>query len=72
MDAICPNPAEGSLTAAPEEGSAISPSPAAQPNHPVTVILHALGQGERFLVCSHARPDLEAAGAWPAKMRLRR
>lgn len=33
------------------------------PAHPVDAILRALREGERFLVCSHSRPDGDAVGS---------
>jgi len=33
------------------------------PMHPVDAILKALREGERFLVCSHSRPDGDAVGS---------
>src|SRR5579859_8058178 len=33
------------------------------PEHPLTAILDVLRQGERFLVCSHSRPDGDAIGS---------
>lgn len=36
---------------------------AAEPADPITAILHALREGERFVVCSHSRPDGDAVGS---------
>ena len=33
------------------------------PENPVAAILEVLGKGERFLVCSHSRPDGDAVGS---------
>jgi phosphoesterase RecJ-like protein len=33
------------------------------PADPIAAILQVIGQGERFLVCSHARPDGDAVGS---------
>jgi phosphoesterase RecJ-like protein len=44
--------------------SASLPAPIAVPHaDPIDAILQVLNQGERFLVCSHARPDGDAVGS---------
>lgn len=48
-----PNPTVGTPAAAPRETSA----------DPVGAILRVLREGERFLVCSHSRPDGDAVGS---------
>jgi phosphoesterase RecJ-like protein len=40
-----------------------SPEPATALADPVAAILQVIGQGERFVVCSHARPDGDAVGS---------
>jgi phosphoesterase RecJ-like protein len=35
----------------------------AAPNNPIAAILQVISKGERFLVCSHARPDGDAVGS---------
>lgn len=37
--------------------------PARVPEQPMAAILDAIGRGERFLVCSHSRPDGDAVGS---------
>ena len=44
-------------------GAAVSGSFAAPAGAPVQAILEALRGGERFLVCSHSRPDGDAVGS---------
>jgi phosphoesterase RecJ-like protein len=39
------------------------PEPTAAPADPIAAILQVIGQSERFLVCSHARPDGDAVGS---------
>jgi phosphoesterase RecJ-like protein len=41
----------------PDEGAAGTPA------DPIAAILRVLGKGERFLVCSHSRPDGDAVGS---------
>src|ERR1017187_503394 len=58
---FCTTPAKpGSATAA--EGVSTNSS-AVLPADPMTEILHVLQNGERFLVCSHSRPDGDAVGS---------
>lgn len=40
-----------------------SPEPATALDDPVAAILQVISQGERFVVCSHARPDGDAIGS---------
>src|ERR1035437_1583643 len=53
-----PDPAAGSAL-----GSAASSAPGSEPADRVEAILEVLRQGERFLVCSHSRPDGDAVGS---------
>lgn len=46
-----------------QQPSAGASDPATLPADPVAAILEALRRGERFLVCSHARPDGDAVGS---------
>lgn len=48
-----PNPGLETLAAASRE----------MPADPIAAILHVLREGERFLVCSHSRPDGDAVGS---------
>jgi phosphoesterase RecJ-like protein len=58
---FCATPSKpGSATAA--EGVSTNSS-AVLPADPMTEILHVLQNGERFLVCSHSRPDGDAVGS---------
>jgi phosphoesterase RecJ-like protein len=42
----------------------VSANPAANsPTNPIDAILHVIREGERFLVCSHSRPDGDAVGS---------
>ena len=40
-----------------------APAPGIPAAHPLTAILDVLHRGQRFLVCSHARPDGDAVGS---------
>ena len=59
------NPALGALATGPGKACAIAPGPAAPDasTDSIAAILHVLRQGERFLVCSHSRPDGDAVGS---------
>ena len=46
---------------APEAGT--SQAPGIPTSHPLTAILDVLHRGERFLVCSHTRPDGDSVGS---------
>jgi bifunctional oligoribonuclease and PAP phosphatase NrnA len=51
-------------TATPVEGGAAAKDPLPDPSHsPMEAILEVLRKGERFLVCSHSRPDGDAVGS---------
>jgi len=66
MGAMDPNPGadNSSLPAEPFEENANSSGPTGWiPENPITAILEMLGRGERFLVCSHSRPDGDAVGS---------
>jgi phosphoesterase RecJ-like protein len=65
MDRTRPNPAKKKPATAPRKNSADAsaiPS-AAAPEDPIAAILEVLRRGERFLVCSHTRPDGDAVGS---------
>jgi phosphoesterase RecJ-like protein len=55
------NQASSELGNKPE--NAVAPSPAALSANPIAEILDVLRRGERFLVCSHSRPDGDAVGS---------
>jgi phosphoesterase RecJ-like protein len=59
--ALRPDPRTAPIPDQPSEEP--TPPSADSPADPVAPILKALGQGERFLVCSHARPDGDAVGS---------
>jgi len=40
-----------------------APGPGIPTSHPLAAILDTLHRGERFLVCSHTRPDGDAVGS---------
>lgn len=65
MNFPTPNPDFRSLSSAPTEDNETRPGEcgAAQPGDPVADILELLRNGERFLVCSHSRPDGDAIGS---------
>jgi len=69
MDRTHPNPAQELPAAAPGDaavGASVPGSSPALPDlpaDPIAAILQVLRQGERFLVCSHARPDGDAVGS---------
>ncbi|HKN21209.1 MAG TPA: bifunctional oligoribonuclease/PAP phosphatase NrnA [Terracidiphilus sp.] len=46
---------------APDRGTA--PAPDVPTSHPLAAILDVLHRGERFLICSHTRPDGDAVGS---------
>jgi len=78
MNSALPNPesppTEGDWESPPREGDWESPDPPAglpaglpagskEAGSPIASILQAIGRGERFLVCSHSRPDGDAVGS---------
>jgi phosphoesterase RecJ-like protein len=69
MDTFPPNPVVQSFADTPGESpvEAFAPDPARSsdlhPGNPFAAILQVLRQGERFLVCSHSRPDGDAVGS---------
>jgi bifunctional oligoribonuclease and PAP phosphatase NrnA len=66
MGAMDPNPVAGNSAASrdphPEQDSP-SGSLGWIPDNPLAALLDVLGRGERFLVCSHSRPDGDAVGS---------
>jgi phosphoesterase RecJ-like protein len=58
MDQTCSIPALDEATATPEEASA-----GASQAESIAAIVQVLRHGERFLVCSHSRPDGDAVGS---------
>lgn len=64
MDAMDFNPAESAPGDPLAAGAVRSEVPAGwMPENPIAAILEVLRQGERFLVCSHSRPDGDAVGS---------
>lgn len=64
MNLPIPNPDFGLIGAAPTQDEMQSGGcGAAQPENPAAAILEVLRKGERFLVCSHSRPDGDALGS---------
>lgn len=64
MDRGLTNPDLSTSTAKRSEACAGLPDSLANPtNSPMAAILQALRTGERFLVCSHSRPDGDAVGS---------
>lgn len=65
MNLPIPNPDFGPPNAAPlaENETQNGGYSAAQPKDPAAAILDVLRRGERFLVCSHSRPDGDAVGS---------
>jgi phosphoesterase RecJ-like protein len=65
MDRSDPNPSREKLVPAPIESATDQPVPGTcpVPSDPVEAILQVLRKGERFLVCSHSRPDGDAVGS---------
>jgi phosphoesterase RecJ-like protein len=61
MSALPQKPGNHAPLIAPQAGSA--PAPGAPTLDPLAAILDVLHRGERFLVCSHARPDGDAVGS---------
>ncbi|HUA97610.1 MAG TPA: DHH family phosphoesterase [Terracidiphilus sp.] len=57
-----PNPDFDLLSGTPEDSGGVS-HPSALANAPTAAILDVLRRGERFLVCSHSRPDGDAVGS---------
>lgn len=55
-------PLQRSRTAADAE-PAVLPPPGCTPEKPLEAILDVIRRGERFLVCSHSRPDGDAVGS---------
>src|SRR5215472_6873673 len=53
----------GSLLPASEKGLNRAASLAWVPRNPVEAVLEVIREGERFLVCSHSRPDGDAVGS---------
>ena len=47
----------------PTPGSAADPAPGPAPANQIEAILEVLRRGERFLICSHSRPDGDAVGS---------
>ncbi len=64
---MVPTPEPGTARSDPDSmirsGALPGQSIAALPADPIAAILQVIGQGERFLVCSHARPDGDAIGS---------
>ncbi|HEV2132707.1 MAG TPA: bifunctional oligoribonuclease/PAP phosphatase NrnA [Terracidiphilus sp.] len=65
MNLPIPNPDFRLPTVAPEGANGTTPGGcgAQQPEDPTAAILDVLRKGERFLVCSHSRPDGDAVGS---------
>jgi len=62
--ALSPDPRlEPNLEPRPEPSPAPSGANPPPPADPIAAILQVIGLGERFLVCSHARPDGDAVGS---------
>jgi phosphoesterase RecJ-like protein len=61
MSALPRKPGIHAPIVAPETGTA--PAPGIPTAHPLAAILEVMHRGERFLVCSHARPDGDAVGS---------
>jgi phosphoesterase RecJ-like protein len=61
MNSLPQKPGIDPQVLAPQTGSARDPGVFAA--HPLAAILDVLYRGERFLVCSHARPDGDAVGS---------
>lgn len=61
MSALPQKSAIGPQVLAPQKGTARAPG--IPTSHPLTAILDLLRRGERFLICSHARPDGDAVGS---------
>ena len=64
-----PEPANGSATGR-AAGLARADHPGDEPTDRIAAILKVLRQGERFLVCSHSRPDGDAVGSMLAMRML--
>ena len=66
MGAMDPNPGADNSSAprdSPGEPELPAGEPGSLPEDPIAAILDVLGRGERFLVCSHSRPDGDAVGS---------
>ncbi len=66
MGAMDPNPGADNSRAPrdpKEERETPSATPGWVPENPIAAILDVFGRGERFLVCSHSRPDGDAVGS---------